>query len=234
MNTNRWLDGLSIVYGRYIGLGINYWPDPNNRNANERSMSQSSDIASKGNFFRTPIISWEGEINQWKIKRMWDLILSVYECTATGRKHIYFFPSGTWTGGWVDDGTFGKHLPPQPGKSHPSDRARGDKEDRARLQIIADNWHKNEKFAFVFYVFVAYTAHTWVYTGGSSVSAQIGAVKAGKVNQGRAVNSVQASTSWAVQASTHAAQIIWAPVKRLSVQWVGGIALIFLERLFNI
>ena len=65
--------------------------------------------------------------------------------------------------GWVDDKTFEKHLPPQPGKSHPSDRARGDKEDRARLQIRADNWHKNEEFAFIFYVFVAYTAHMGVH-----------------------------------------------------------------------
>ena len=234
MNTNRWLDGLSIVYGRYIGLGINYWPDPNNRNANERSMSQSSDIARKGGFLQRPsIINWD------------------FLCLSVMQQEENMFICLPSEHGWVDDGTFGKHLPPQPGKSHPSDRARGDKEDRARLQIRADNWHKNEEFAFIFDVFVAYTTqHTWVYTGGSSVSAQIGAVKAGKVNQRRAVNSVQASTSWAVQAptscavqaptswavqaSTHAAQIIWAPIKRLSVQWVGGIALIFLERLFNI
>ena len=149
MNTNRWLDGLSIVYGRYIGLGINYWPDPNNRNANERSMSQSSDIARKGGFLQRPsIINWD---------------FFVFECNATGRKHVYLSSFGTWMSGWVDDGTFGKHLPPQPGKSHPSDRARGDKEDRARLQIRADNWHKNEKFAFIFYVFVAYTAHMGVH-----------------------------------------------------------------------
>ena len=35
--------------------------------------------------------------------------------------------------------------------------------DRVRLQIRADNWHKNEKFAFIFYVFVAYTAHMGVH-----------------------------------------------------------------------
>ena len=86
MNTNRWLDGLSIVYGRYIGLGINYWPDPNNRNANERSMSQSSDIARKGGFLQRPsIINWD---------------LFVFECNATGRKHVYLSSFGTWMSGW--------------------------------------------------------------------------------------------------------------------------------------
>ena len=146
MNTNRWLDGLSIVYGRYIGLGINYWPDPNNRNANERSMSQSSDIARKGGFLQRPsIINWD------------------FLCLSVMQQEENIFICLPSEHGWVDDGTFGKHLPPQPGKSHPSDRARGDKEDRARLQIRADDWHKNEKFAFIFDVFVAYTAHMGVH-----------------------------------------------------------------------
>ena len=95
----------------------------------------------------------------------------------------------------MDDGTFGKHLPPQPGKSHPSDRARGDTEwigQDYRSELTIDTRMKSSLLSFMC---LWRTQHTWVYTGGSSVSAQIGAVKAGKVNQGRAVNSVQASTS---------------------------------------
>ena len=43
MNENRWVEGLGIVPGRYIRLRINYyWLYPNNRNANERSTSWSS------------------------------------------------------------------------------------------------------------------------------------------------------------------------------------------------
>ena len=41
------VEGLDIVHGRYIGLRINYWLDPNNRNANEPSMSQSSNVEIK-------------------------------------------------------------------------------------------------------------------------------------------------------------------------------------------
>ena len=164
-----------------------------------------------------------------KIKRMWDLILSVYECTLyCKRKKIIYFPPGTWTGGWVDDGTFGKHLPPQPGKSHPSDRARGDKEDRARLQIRADNWHKNEEFAFIFYVFVAYTGHMGVHRWilrqctdrwRESWESQSGAVESCEQCAGINILSCAGINILRHQRITHAAQIIWAPIKRLSVQW---------------